>query len=232
MSGSPTPRQAAAAQDRWVGAAGIALTALLILSFAIVSGGQLGAPEANRSDATILEWYTDSGNQLRYVLGAVIGGIAIIAFLVFLVGLRRMLERGRAPAVLAELAYVGGLIVAILSFVETAIGSSIAATFTFSDTFELDPDTARVVLMIGNIWVPAISGIPGALFVGAASLASRRAGLLPGWLTVTGLVLTPLSVLAYPGFGANGFVVVVWVFLASIVLLRRRATGTDLPARS
>ena len=217
--------------SRWVGVAGLLVTVWLVLSFVIVSGGQLGAPEANRSDATILDWYTDSGNQTRYLLGAMIGGIATIAFLVFLVGLRTMLEQAGAPSVLVELAYVGGLIVAMLSFVETAIGSSIAATFAFSDTFELDPDTARIVLMIGNIWLPAISGIPGGLFVAAACVAGRRAGFLPGWLTWTGFVLTPLSVLAFPGFGANSFLPVLWVLLASIVLLRRR-TGTHVPVRS
>ena len=215
---------------RWVGVAGLVLVALLILSFVIVSGGQLGAPEANRSDATILDWYTDSGNQVRYLLGAMIGGIAVIAFLVFLIGFRRLLEQAQAEAVLVELAYVGGLVLATLGLVEGAVGSSIAATFAFSDTFELDPDTARIVLTIGNVWLSAISGIPGALFVGAASLASRRAAFLPGWLTWTGFVLTPLSMLAFPGFGANGLLPLVWVFLASIVLLRRREG--DFPIRS
>jgi len=222
----------AAARDRWIGVAGLLLPALLILSFVIVSGGQLGAPEANRSDATILDWYADSGNQVRYPLGAMIAGIAVIALLVFLVGLRRMLEEAGAPGVLVELSYVGGLVLATLAFVEIAVGSSIAATFTYSDTFELDPDTARVVLMIGNVWLPAISGIPGALFVGAGSLASRRSVFLPGWLTWTGFVLAPLSLLAFPGFGINSYLPAVWVLLVSIVLLRRRGMGTDFPARS
>ena len=48
---------------RWVGVAGLLLVGLLILSFVIYSGGKLGAPEADRSDATILDWYTDSGNR-------------------------------------------------------------------------------------------------------------------------------------------------------------------------
>ena len=39
---------------------------------------------------------------------------------------------------MVELAYVGGLVLATLAFVEIAVGSSIAAAFTFSDTFELD----------------------------------------------------------------------------------------------
>ena len=168
---------------------------------------------------------------MRALIAAMIGGLAVIALLVFLVGLRRMLEGAGAPGALVELSYVGGLVLATLACVEGAIGPSIAATFAFSDTFELDPDTARIVLMIGNIWLPAISGIPGALFVGAACLAARRVGFLPGWLTWTGFVLTPLSVLAFPGFGANSYLPVVWVLLTSIVLLRR-TTGGPIPVRS
>jgi hypothetical protein len=217
---------------RWVGLSGLALFVLLILSWQIVSGGGFGAPEADRSDATILDWYTDSGNQVRYLLGAMISGIAVVFVLVFLVGFRRMLEQAGAPAVLVELAYVGGLVLATLAFVEIAVGSSIAAAFTFSDTFELDPDTARIVLMIGNIWLPAISGIPGALFIGAASLASRRARLLPGWLTWTGFVLTPLSALAFPAWGANSYLPVVWVLLVSIVLLRGSSAAQPLETRA
>ena len=208
------------ATGRWVGVAGLALVVLFILSWQVASGGGLGAPEADRSDATILDWYTDSGNQFRYVLAAMIGGIAVVAFLVFLVGLRGLLEQAGAAGSIVELAYVGGLMVAALAFVQVAVGSAIAATFVFSDTFELDPDTARIVLMIGNIWVPTISGIPGALLVGAASVASRRARFFPGWLTWTGFVLTALSLL--PLFGANSYAAVVWVLLASIVLVRRR----------
>jgi hypothetical protein len=211
------------ASSRWVGVAGLLVPALLIASFVIVSGGGLGAPEANRSDATILDWYGDSGNQVRYLLGSMLTGIAVIAVLAFLVGFRRMLHDAGAPGALVELSYVGGVVLVTLAFVEIAVGSSIAATFTYSDSFELDPDTARIVLTIGNVWLPAISGVPGALFVAAGSLASRRVGFLPGWLTWTGFVLAPLSALAFPGFGVNSYLPVVWVLLASIVLIRRRS---------
>ena len=101
--------------SRWVGVAGLLLVVLLILSFVVISsGGGLGAPEADRSDATILEWYTDSGNQVRVLVAAMIGGLAVIAFLVFLVGLHGMLQEAGAPEALVELSYVGGLVLAPL----------------------------------------------------------------------------------------------------------------------
>lgn len=205
---------------RWVGVAGLVLVAASILSFVVA----FGAPEAIRSDEKILDWYLDSTNQLRFMIGTMIGGIGGIALVVFIVGLRRLLAEAAAPDVLVELVFAAGLVLVAMLAVGGAIGSSIAATLTFTDTFELDPDTARVVLTIGNIWIPAFAGIPGALFLGAASLAARRAGFLPGWLVWVGFVLTPLAFLAFPGYGINVYLVAVWILLVSIVLLRRHET--------
>lgn len=210
---------AVAPRERWVGVAGLAFCALFILSFLVA----FGAPEAIRSDEAILAWYLDSTNQLRFVLGTMIGGLGGIALLVFIVGLRRMLG---ASDVLVELAYAAGLVLVAMLAVGAAIGSSVAATLGFSDRFELDPDTARIVLTIGNIWMPAFAGVPGALYLSVTALACRRAGLLPTWLVRVGYVLTPLVFLVWPGFGINTYLLAVWVLLASVVLLRRRRPST------
>jgi hypothetical protein len=212
------PPHGARAGSRWVGLAGLTFCGLFILSFVVA----FGAPEAMRSDEKILDWYLDSTNQTRFLVATMIGGLGGIAFLVFLVGLRRKLAEADAPDVLVELVYAAGLILIAMLAVGAAIGSGVVATLVFSDRFELDPDTARIVLTIGNIWMPAFAGVPGALFLAAASLASRRTGFLPGWLVWVGFVLTPLVFLAYPGFGINTYLAAVWVLLVSIVLLRRR----------
>ena len=209
----------ASATRRWVGAAGLVLGATTILSFLVA----FGAPEAIRSDERILDWYGDSSNQLRFIVATLIGGLGGLALVVFIVGLKRMLDSAGAPGLLAEVAYVGGIVLVAMIAVGGAIGSSLAATLVFSDTFELDPDTARIVLTIGNIWLPAFAGVPGALYLGATSLACRRTGLLPGWLVWLGLALTPLVFLAWPGFGINTYLLAVWVLLVSVVLLRRRS---------
>jgi hypothetical protein len=214
-----TASQEASASYRWVGLAGLVLVVSLVASILIA----FGAPEAIRSDEKILDWYLDSTNQYRFVIGTMIGEIiGGTALLVFIIGFRRMLAGADAPDVLVELAYAAGLVFLAVLAVGAAIGSSIAATLIFSDNFQLDPDTARIVLTIGNIWIPAFAGIPGAVFLGVTSFACRRTGLLPTWLVWVGFVLTPLMLLAYPGFGINTYLVVVWILLASIVLLRRR----------
>lgn len=203
---------------RWVAIAGLLACLTFVLSFLI----PLGAPEAIRSDEKILDWYLHSTNQYRFVVAAFTAGIGSMAFLVFVVGFRRLLVARHGDDALSDVVYAAGLVVAAMAMVEVAIGSSVAGTLIFSDRFQLDPDSARLVLTIGNVWMPAFSGIPAAFFLAAGSLAARRGAVLPSWLTWTGFVLVVPSVLVVPGFGANGFVVLLWVLLASIVLLRSR----------
>jgi hypothetical protein len=210
---------AARGASRWVGAAGLVFFVLDVLSFAIAS-----APEANESDATILDWYTDSTNQWRFIIGAFLAALALTAFVVFITGLRQLLAETRASPLLVELSFTAGLVVAILTLVGIATGSAIAAAFIYSDTFELDPDTARIVLMIGNVWLLAIAGVPGALFVGATCLAARQTGFLPAWLVWVGFAVAVLA-LAVLLFGANLIPLTLWVLLVSLVLVRRRWLG-------
>ncbi len=59
------------------------------------------------------------------------------------------------------------------------------------------------------------------LFIGIASYLARRTGLLPGWLTVAGYVAAVLQLAA--ALFVPFALFLLWVLIASIVLLRRRA---------
>ena len=144
---------------------GFASLGLLIVAFIVGT-----APEADKSDATILQYYTDSGNQTKQMVTAILAAAAVVAFLVFLTGVRLLLEEVGVLAPFPELAFVGGLVFAVLALAGLAVGTAVPATLIFSDTFELDPDTARIVLTIGNIWLLSFAGAAASLLVGAVSL--------------------------------------------------------------
>ena len=187
------------------------------------------APEADDSDMTILDYYTDSGNQVKQMISVVILTTALVALLVFVVGMRGLLVDAGAPSSLADLALVGGTAAVILALAGWAVGTAVPATFIFSDTFELDPDTGRVVLTAGNIWLVTFAGAVGSAFVGAVSLASRRTGLFPAWLEWAGLVAAPLMLLTLPLFGLPAIALTLWVLGASIVLLLRSREAAQQP---
>jgi hypothetical protein len=214
-------------RNRWIAAAGLIFVGLVILAIAIGT-----APEAETSDATILDYYEDSGNQAKQIAVALFMTIGLTALLCFVTGLRLLLVEAGAPPPLPDLAFVGGLAFALLALVGIAVGTAVPATFVFSDTFELAPDTARIVLTIGNIWLLSFAGATGSLLVGATSLASRRSKLLPAWLEWAGLIASPLILLSLPLFGIAAIAVVVWVLAFSVVLLlrsRRERSGEGAP---
>jgi hypothetical protein len=144
------------ARERWPSVAGLVFVVLLVPAFIIGT-----APEAETSDETILDYYTDSGNQAKQVVAAVILAVAVISFLVFVSGLRQLLVDARVSGALRDLTLAGGLAFAIMALTGISIGTAVPATFVFSDTFELDPDTARVVLTMGNIGFSASPGSRG-----------------------------------------------------------------------
>ncbi|CAN5208893.1 hypothetical protein BH09ACT13_BH09ACT13_02730 [soil metagenome] len=203
-------------RHRWVAWSGLAFVGLLI---AAVPVGR--APEAHKSDATILAYYTDSGNQTKQIVTALLAAIALVAFLVFLTWVRLLRGEADAPTPLPDLAFAGGLAFAVVALVGFAVGTAVPATFVFSDTFELDPDTARVILTTGNIWLLSFAGAVGSLLVGAVSFASRRTHLLPKWLEWAGLIAAPLMLLSLPAFALSTIALMAWVLAVSIVLLLR-----------
>lgn len=195
------------------------MTGLLFVGCLIVAIAIGIAPEADESDAAILDYYEDSGNQVKQIAVALLMTIGLTAFLCFVTGLRLLLVEARAPVPFPDLAFVGGLAFAILALAGTAVGTAVPATFVFSDTFELAPDTARIVLTIGNIWLVSFAGATGSLLVAATSYASRRATILPGWLEWAGLIAAPLMLISLPLFGVATIAVVAWVLTVSVVLL-------------
>lgn len=214
-------------RNRWMAAAGLIFVGLLVVAIAIGT-----APEAEKDDATILNYYEDSGNQAKQIAAALLMTIGVTALLCFVTGLRLLLAEAGAPPPLPDLAFVGGLAFALLALVGIAVGTAVPVTLVFSDTFELAPDTARIVLTIGNIWLLSFAGATGSLLVGATSLASRQAKLLPAWLEWAGLVASPLMLLSLPLFGVAAIAVVVWVLLFSVVLLlsgMRKRSGEAAP---
>jgi hypothetical protein len=207
----------ASTSARWIGVAGLVGCGLAIVAIAIAS-----APEADASDEKLLDRYGNSGNQVRFLASSVVIATSLMAIIIFVVGLKRLLAEAGAPGVLVDVTLVAGVLTCAVGLVAAAVGASLAVTLVFSDTYKLDPNGARLILTAGNIWLSAIAGIPAALLLASASLAARRSRALPSWLVWLGFVLTPLVFLAFPGFGANLSLFLLWVLVTSLVLLLRR----------
>jgi hypothetical protein len=193
------------------------LRVLVVIGFVVQ-----GTPaEATASDTEIIDYYTDSGNQFRQTLGATLIGVGLLCFLGFITGLRAATaaQASNSEAPLPQLAFASGLVFVTLFYASIAIGTALSATD--SDVFELDPDTARIVLTIGNFWLFGFAALAAAPLVAATSLISLRTGLLPRWLTWAGFVI-PILLLPSPiVYGLPMPLVIAWTLATSIVLVLR-----------
>jgi hypothetical protein len=209
--------------SRRAGLSGLAFIVITVVVFALTTG-----PEANASDQAILDFFSDSTTQVTMIAGTVLTGAAGLAFLAFVTSLRALLISAGSDDWWTQLAYGSGLVCAGLIFVTLGVGgSAIAATYQFSDDFELDPQTARLFLFVGETWLAAAIVVAFVPLIFGTSLTARRAGLLPSWLTWFGFVIAALGLLSAPMFGAPIFLVALWVLLVSIVLLRRRTSSSS-----
>jgi hypothetical protein len=204
--------------------AGVAFVVLYVAAFTL--GIEVGA-----SDREILEHYADAGNRAKEAVAFFVIAAAALALLVFAGTLRSLIARAeRETAMLAALAWAGGVACAVLVLAGNAV-SRATAFAAMSDDFQLDPNTRRLAEDAGFLLF--VSGALAAiLLVVAVSLAALRHGLLSRWLGWAGFVVAALLPLA---IGFVGFLVfLVWVLAVSATLAFRRvpatAAGTGAPS--
>lgn len=199
--------------DRWAGLAGIAYVILYIAAFAL--GIEVGA-----SDREILEYYGDSGHRAKEVAAFFVIAAAALAFLLFASRLRQLLRP--SGDTLAAIGWAGAVTYAALTLAGNAVSRATAFAAMETDTFELEPNTRRVLEAAGFLLL--VSGALAAmLLVVTVSVAAVRARILPRWLGWAGFVAAALLPLA---IGFIGFLVLfLWVLATSIVLVARRSSA-------
>jgi len=204
---------------RGAGVAGIVSAVLMFVSAALGSTPD----EGSATDQRLIDFYTDSGNQSRVYLAALLGFAAGLLFLWFLVGLRDRLARVE-PSGLPSLVFAAGLVFVVLWFMGS-IGVALPLSLFYGDfTVELkDVSTLRVLLILGNHWLPGAAASTAAVVIGGASFIARRHGLYRRWLAWAGLVLAVLMLPSLAGFlGATLIVLMIWTAGVGIWLARAK----------
>jgi hypothetical protein len=202
--------------ERWAALAGLAFVIFYVAAFSL-------GIEVGESDRDILDYYADSGNRTNEVVAFFLIAGAALAFVVFASGLRNLIaraEQGTAP--LAALAWAGGVACAVLILAGNAV-SRATAFAAMESTFQLDPNTRRLVEDVGFLLF--VSGALAAiLLVVAVSVAALRHSVLPRWLGWAGFPVAALLPLA---IGFVGFLIfIVWILAVSAALALRRAVAT------
>jgi hypothetical protein len=203
--------------ERWAPIGGIVFVVLMVVGSMLVGD----VPGAHASEREIAEYLGDSANHTRNIVGAYIWGVGAIAFLWFLTRLRSELRRAEGgTGALSNLVFGAGVAFTAVWIASAAIFASVAYAVAFRDAPLSDPDLVRVLPTTGRLLLLLGGGFAGSLLLFAASAVILRTGVLARWLAWLGILaaIVLLFDLAY----ATIFPLWVWVFVASIVLLRRR----------
>jgi hypothetical protein len=197
--------------ERSAGLSALVFVALYIVAFAL-------GIEVGESDREILEHYADSASRVKEAVAFFLIAAAALMLIVFTGALRALITRAeRETAMLAALAWAGGIAAAVLVLIGNAV-SRATAFIAMSHEFVLDPNTRRLFDQAG--FLIFVSGVLAAiLLVVGTSLAALRHGVLPRWLGWAGLPAAAL--LAVPFFGFLVFAA--WVLTVGAVLALRGA---------
>lgn len=193
-----------------------------LLYFVIFIFPRMGPPEAT---AQHLLFYTQHGEALRF--GNYLLALPAPFFLFFLGGLSGLLRQAEGEqGSLAPAALTGGVLVAIL-WPLSGILNNIAIDIAQAGG---DPATIAALDAIGP-YMLALSALPRAVLLAAASIGLLPARFIPRWLGWLGLGLALLSLIGsatlvagqiFPVLALGTLLFEAWVLLLSIVLLRRQ----------
>jgi hypothetical protein len=207
---------------RWSPAFGLVFVVLFAVGIAL--SGDI--PGADSSDAKILAYYRDHGNQMKLEIAYYLATLAVVAFLWFAGTVASRIAGLGAPSPwLSRIAIGSGTAAGIVMLAGFAADSMVASTADHTSKFHIDPNTARV---IADFAYPLTfeTGLPlVAPFVIAITLALRRARVAPRWFGPAGIAVGLLCLVGFLGVPMGLFLV--WVATAAVVLLRAR-TETEV----
>lgn len=216
----------------WTGAAGLLF--LLLIIPAIVTEDRGPAP--TMSPAEVAARF--SSDRTDVLVSSVFLVLAIVALLVFAIGVAETIRNAGATGILAALSRSSGAVGVGILAVYTAIFASSASSINHVQNAEIVYAIFRAAYAIDSA-----SDLFIGLFMAASAICLAGAGLAGRWLTrfsVLGGTLYALGSLSItsPNAGAFGaceilgaLAFMIWVVITSIRLLRRAKAPETSPAR-
>jgi hypothetical protein len=206
--------------ERFAAICGVLFVVLAVAGFALVDAG-LPSSDAPREE--VVEYFEESGTELKRELGANLAAAGAFFLLVFVGRLRSALREAEgAGGTFASVAFGGGVAMASLLLVGGLVDAGVASADGFFGSYEVDADTA-ILLMSVSWWVSGFLLLAGGVMVGATSVVALKTGFLPRWLAIAGLVLAVASIAneTTQALVIPLLLVLVWIAIVSVILTRR-----------
>ncbi|MEX2225686.1 MAG: DUF4386 family protein [Dehalococcoidia bacterium] len=208
------------------GIAGIVFAVLLVAA-AITTGEPPGGTD---SDAEIVAWYEDSGNQWQQLISAYLFSGAALTLMLFTgLGLLPLLRAARRDAATYTSLTLGAAVMTAVALFAGGIGIAAVGASALFDDDPVDPGVARFLDGIGYGSLLIWGGLSAALLIAVVSAAVLRERILPvwfGWLGVLAAIVLLFAVIFVPMLALP-----VWALVAGVLMLMgttggAAATGT------
>jgi hypothetical protein len=198
----------------WAALGAVAYVVLFIAGSLLANSGQ---PDISASPAKQIAYYSKAGHRDKIVWGwllVVIGDF----FLIWFVGaLRQALRRIDPDGTLPAVATVGGGVYASLTLAGASVNAALKSMS--DDTFhhQVFPELIHAADDAGYILHASGGAGVGALIV-ATSVMVSRAGLVPRWAGIAGIVSGVLAIFSI--FFFPQFLVAIWLLVAGVLMFR------------
>jgi hypothetical protein len=218
-AGATRPRGLA----RWAGLGAVLYVALFI-------GGSIlafsGTPSSDDPPAKYVSYFGDSSHRDKIGVGWALVVLGVFFFLWFLSALRQLLLQVEGEGFWTSLATIGGAVYAALTLTGMSIYMAIA---TMSD------DTFRHIVYPGIIHAGsdagyvthAAGGIGAGAMIIAASAAVMRAGLIPRWAGILGVIFGVIGIASIAFFPQA--LIAIWLLVAGVLLVRHAGRAAAPP---
>jgi hypothetical protein len=214
-------------RDFWTPTAGILAAITFIVGVVLATD----SPDADESNAKIIQWYADHGHRVGIIVGAFVLAFCGLFLLWFAAGLRQRLRLAEGPeARLANVALGGAVLLTGLLWVGASLLAAIPAGVSIGGANAVTvADLARFLPQAGFGAILLFSMFGAIAMIDAASVVIMRTDLFPRWLGWLGFVCGVVLLLGV--FYLPMIALPIWLIAASIVLYRQpegaaASTGT------
>jgi hypothetical protein len=211
--------------QRWAGLGGILYVALFIGGSALAFSG---APTGDERPSKYVSYYGSSGHRDRISAGWALVVLGVLFFIWFLSRLRQVVRRIDADGFMTTLVTVGGSVYATLTLAGISVWTAIATMSDDTYHHQIYPGIIHAGSDAGYV-LHASGGIAAGTMIIGASLAARRAALIPAWAGTVGIVFGVLGFFSI--FFFPQALIAIWILVAAWLLFRapRPAAGAPPP---
>jgi hypothetical protein len=213
---------------RWGGGGGILFAVAFVVGILLMTD----TPEGDAPDTEWLDYYADSGNRWKIIVGALALALSTIGLIIFLSALRERLRDAPGTQWLSTVMLASGLVLlAMIGLAGSALGAVAAGVEIGDVAAPASADVPRFLEQFAFGGLLLFGMVAGGVMIGASSAAGERAGLLPRWLVVSGYIAAVIVLLGGLLFLPMALLVI-WVLAVSILMMRapsRRSAPAAIP---